>query len=64
MKYPRIEMAHLYDDGEILGEISNLTGAIDIEFLRAVKELMREHKINYLRLCWNHFTEVNGHTDD
>jgi len=55
MEYPKVELAHLYDDGELLGEVANLTGVIDMEFLQAVKELMRHHKVNYLRLCWNHF---------
>ena len=59
MKYPRAELTHLYDDGEVLGEVANLTGIMDMEFLRGVRELMRKHKVNYVRLCWNYFYKGN-----
>jgi len=56
----KIELAHLYDDGEILGEVSNLTGVVDVEFFQGVKALMMKHKVNYLRLCWNHFAKAES----
>ena len=44
-----------FNDGELCGEIKNLDGRIDEDFLRAVKELMKKHLINYVQLYWSKF---------
>jgi len=52
-----------YIDGEICGEVKNVTGEIDAKFVKAVKDLMRKHEINYVHFYWAKFSPILNRGD-
>ena len=45
-------------ESNLIGEVKNIPGYTDKEFLKEMERLMEKHKVNYVQLYWNHFKET------
>ena len=42
----------------LIGDVKNVTGMVDNEFLHAIEKLMTYYKVEYIHLYWKHFNQT------
>jgi len=42
-----------YTDTKLVGEIKNISGNIDKEFVKQLELLMEKHQVNFVQVFWN-----------
>ncbi len=49
-----------YTETRLVGEVKNIAGTVDTEFINAVERLMEEYKVNYVHLFWDRWAFDKG----